>query len=142
MVVENRSGSLARRILPRFISKPLSHKAHERIFSDRDLLFYWPYALGKAGATFSLVFIIPRSDSFHEADSLKKLPSGQYVAKNCTVRVCDCKGQERTGKPQYSFGGCNFLKRQLLTFAGSPIRYAEGAGSSLGSLVIFKDLSS
>jgi hypothetical protein len=48
-------------ILPRFISKPMSHKAHKRIFSDRDPLFYWLYALGKAGAGVSLVFITPRS---------------------------------------------------------------------------------
>jgi hypothetical protein len=31
-------------ILPRFISKPTLHKAHKRIFSDRDPLFYWRYA--------------------------------------------------------------------------------------------------
>jgi hypothetical protein len=32
-------------ILPRFISKRTSHKPHKRIFSDRDILFYWLYAL-------------------------------------------------------------------------------------------------
>jgi hypothetical protein len=31
-------------ILPRFISKPMAHKAHKRIFSDRDPLFYWLFA--------------------------------------------------------------------------------------------------
>jgi len=34
---------------------------HKRIFSDRDSLFYWLYALGKVGAGTSLVFITPRS---------------------------------------------------------------------------------
>jgi hypothetical protein len=48
-------------ILPRFISKRTSHKPHKRIFSDRDLLFYWLHALGKVGAGTSLVFITPRS---------------------------------------------------------------------------------
>ncbi|CAN5863699.1 hypothetical protein BH18ACI4_BH18ACI4_27810 [soil metagenome] len=48
-------------ILPRFISKPMSHKAHKRILSDRDPLFYWPFALHKAGAGTSLGFITPRS---------------------------------------------------------------------------------
>ena len=35
----------------------MSHKAHKRIFSDRDPLFYWLYALGNVGAGSSLVFI-------------------------------------------------------------------------------------
>ena len=48
-------------ILPRFISNLTSHKAHKRIFSDRDPLFYWLCALPKFGATVSLVFITPRS---------------------------------------------------------------------------------
>jgi hypothetical protein len=47
-------------ILPRFISKPTSHKPHKRTFSDRDLLFYWLYALGDVGAIASLVFITPK----------------------------------------------------------------------------------
>ena|SRR5450759_5249593 len=48
-------------ILPRFISKPMTHKAHKRIFSDRDPLFYWLYARYEFGAGISLVFITPRS---------------------------------------------------------------------------------
>lgn len=44
-------------ILPRFISKRTSHKAHKRIFSDRDPLFYWLYALGNVGAGTSLGFL-------------------------------------------------------------------------------------
>jgi hypothetical protein len=44
-------------ILPRFISKLTSHKANKRIFSDRDSLFYWLYALGSFGVGFSLFFI-------------------------------------------------------------------------------------
>jgi hypothetical protein len=61
-------------ILPRFISKPISHKAHRRIFSDRDPLFYWLYARYEFGAGISLVFITPRSARPSEGASLASLP--------------------------------------------------------------------
>src|SRR6266542_4225168 len=48
-------------ILPRFISKLMSLRAHKRIFFRRDPLLYWLYALHEAGAGVSQVFITPRS---------------------------------------------------------------------------------
>ena len=44
-------------------------------------------------------------------------PSGQYVDKNnCTLRVRDGKEWERTGKPRFLLGGCNFRKGNNLGF--------------------------
>jgi hypothetical protein len=61
IVSVNRPAQIFAEILPRFISKGIFHKAHKRIFSDRDPLFYCLYALGNVGAGTSLGFITPRS---------------------------------------------------------------------------------
>src|SRR4030095_4660571 len=72
-------------ILPRFISKPTSHKAHKRIFSDRDPLFYWLYALGDVGSRTSLGFITPRS-SVRVRPPLPIFPCISINYRRCFIR--------------------------------------------------------
>ncbi len=116
-------------ILPRFISKCISHKAHKRIFSDRDPSFYWLYALGRASAGSSLGFIIPRSDPLSQRRGwASEIPSGQYVAKNnCTGCICVVGNGKELENPNIPSVAATFEKAN--TYVLPVIQFATRSAS-------------
>ena len=120
-------------ILPRFISKRTSHKAHKRIFSDRDPLFYWLYALGNVGTGTSLGFITQSSEA-------KSSRSRLLLAASNASALCRSSSENQTlpsTGTQYSIGtACgleNSLVRRRTYRFWSGRRGLEPAIPSLGS---------